>query len=256
MRVLLFANNWTGWQVARCLRRHGETIVAVVAHPPQTARYRDDILAAAAVTCADVLDALELPHADFLQAVQARRPEIGVSAFFGYVLPPEILNLLPEGCINVHPAYLPYNRGRHPNVWSIVDQTPAGVTLHYMDAGVDTGDLIARQRVPIAPTDTGQTLYRRLEQACVDLFETAWPRVRARQVSRMKQDPGEGSHHRARDLAQLDAIDLDRQYTARELINVLRARTFPPYAGAYFEQDGRRVYLRLRLLTAEQLAQE
>jgi methionyl-tRNA formyltransferase len=59
---------------------------------------------------------------------------------------------------------------------------------------------------------------------------------------------GGGTCHRTKDVAQIDCIDLDRSYSGRELIDLLRARTFPPYRNAYFqEKNGRRVYLRLEL---------
>ena len=89
---------------------------------------------------------------------------------FGYILRPNFLRLIPRGCVNVHPALLPYNRGAYPNVWSIVDGSPAGVTIHFVDEGIDTGDIIAQAQVVIEPVDTGESLYRKLERGAVALF--------------------------------------------------------------------------------------
>ncbi len=142
---------------------------------------------------------------------------------------------------------MPFNRGAHPNVWSIVEDTPAGVTLHYIDEGVDTGDTIAQRRVPIEPIDTGETLYRKLEKACVGLFKEVWPLIRCGKAERIPQRQTGGTFHRIRDTERIDQIDLDSPYTARELINIIRARTFAPYPGAYFCHEGRKAYMRLQL---------
>ena len=69
----------------------------------------------------------------------------------------------------------------------------------------------------------------------------------------MPQNKTQGTHHFVRDVERIDEIDLARMYNARELIDVIRARTFSPYPGAYFRHDGRKVYLRLQLFYEEQL---
>jgi methionyl-tRNA formyltransferase len=191
-----------------------------------------------------------------LEDIRALKPDLGVSAFFGYLLRRGFLDLLPAGCINVHPAFLPYNRGAYPNVWSIIERTPAGVTIHYLDEGVDTGDIIAQVEVPIEPVDTGESLYRKLERAALELFKQTGPLIRSGEAPRLPQPRQEGTSHRVRDVERVDRIELDRTYTARELIDLLRARTFPPYPGAYFWSAGRKVYLRLQLLEEEQLRVE
>ena len=175
------------------------------------------------------------------------RPDIGLSVFFGYILRPEFLDLFPSGVVNLHPAYLPYNRGAYPNVWSIIDGTPAGVTLHYIDEGIDTGDIIAQREVPIDPIDTGESLYRKLEQVCIEIFMESWPMLRANQAPRNSQPPQTGTFHRTDDVVHIDEIDLNHHYNARALINVLRARTYSRHAGAYFLHEGRKVYMRLHL---------
>src|SRR5690606_23646870 len=143
------------------------------------------------------------------------------------------------------PSYLPYNRGAHPNVWSIVEETPAGVTLHYVDAGIDTGDIVAQREVPVAPSDTGGSLYRKLERAGLELLQEAWPHIMPGRVRRHTRPRHSGSLLVVAQLGEFDRIDLDEDSRARDLINLLRARTLPPYKGAYFAEKGRRVYIRL-----------
>ena len=253
MRVLYFANNRVGLDVLRCLRAQGDDIAGLVVHPPGRSRFRDEMIEAAGLPDGCVFDGDMLRRPEVVERLAGLDAEIGLSVFFGYILRPPVISLVRRGCLNLHPAFLPHCRGAYPNVWAIVDRAPAGATLHYIDEGVDTGDIVARTEVPLLPTDTGETLYRRLERACVDLFAGTWPSVREGTAGRAPQGPGVGAAHRVADVGQLDRIDLDRQYTARELIDVIRARTFPPHPGAYFEEDGARVYLRLELLTEAQM---
>jgi methionyl-tRNA formyltransferase len=255
MRILFLGNNWVGWQVVRWLKEQNEQIVGLVVHPPHKRKYGDDIIRCAQVSPECIFDGSQLRLPQVLQAIEALRPDIGLSVLFGYILAPEFLNMFPYGVVNLHPAYLPYNRGKYPNVWSIVERTPAGVTLHYIDAGVDTGDIIAQRQVPIEPVDTGETLYRKLDQACIELFKDTWPLIRSGHAPRIRQCSDKATYHRTRDVERIDHIDLDRQYTARELIDIIRSRTFPPYPGAYFIHEGRKVYLRLQLLYEEELGE-
>jgi len=247
MRILFLGNNWVGWQVVHWLREKHEEIVGLVIHPPERRKYGAEIVRSAMVSPSSILNAAELGHPETLASIKALQPDIGVSVLFGYILPPPFIDLFPDGVINLHPSYLPYNRGAYPNVWSILEGTPAGVTIHYIDAGVDTGDIISQRCVPVELVDTGASLYRKLEHSCVALFKATWPLIRSKQSPRIPQDIKEGTCHRAIDTACIDEIALDRKYMARELIDLIRARTFPPYRGAYFVHKGQKVYLRMQL---------
>ena len=247
MRLVLFANNWLGWKVLDFLRTRGENVAALVLHPVARRKYGDEILAASALPPERIFDASSLREPGTIAALAALEPELGISISLGYILRRELLACFPGGCINLHTSFLPWNRGANPNVWSIAERTPAGVTLHYIDDGVDTGEIIAQERVAVEPIDTGATLYARLEQAALALFMKAWPAIRAGTISPAAQELAAGSTHRVADLAGLDAIDLDRSYIARDLIDILRARTFPPHHGAYFLHEGRKIFLQLTL---------
>jgi methionyl-tRNA formyltransferase len=254
MRILLFANNWVGWQVARWLKERGDNLVGLVIHPAQKRQYGEEILKSVGLPEDRIFDGSQLRQADTFQAIKNLQADIGLSIFFGYILLPDFFQLFPAGVVNLHPSYLPYNRGVYPNVWGIVEGTPAGVTLHYIDAGIDTGDIIAQRQLPVEPVDTGETLYRKLEKASVELLKDTWPLILSGQAGRRSQaSETESTFHRAWEVEKIDEIDPDRAYPARDLINLLRARTFPPYAGAYFRVGNRKVYLRLQLLDEDGL---
>jgi methionyl-tRNA formyltransferase len=245
MRLICLVNNYLGWQALEYLRKNAE-ITAVVVHPPDRIKFEAEIIASARAAGAPIITAAELRRPEGLERISALHADIGMSVMFGYLLKPDFLRLLPKGCINLHPAYLPYNRGAHPNVWSIVDQTPAGVTLHYIDEGIDTGDIIRQKEVAVSPTDTGETLYRKLEAAGLHLLRESWPDIEAGNIERTPQSRTSGTSHKAADVLEIDEIRLSDTYRAEELLNILRARTFPPHQGAFFRNAGRKVYVRIQ----------
>jgi methionyl-tRNA formyltransferase len=247
MRVLFLGNNWLGWQALHWLREQGEEIVGLAVHPEARSMYGSEIRHEVENTNCTVLDGSRLKEAGVLEQVRKLEADIAVSVLFAYVVDDVFIGLFSKGCINLHPALLPHNRGRFPNIWSIVSKTPAGVTLHYIDKGIDTGDVIAQKEVPVEVTDTGATLYRRLEMAGLELFKANWPAIRVGTAPRKPQPPGLGSYHRVRDVETIDEIDLQKSYRAEDLLNVIRARTFAPHKGAYFMHQGRKIYLRLEL---------
>ena len=251
LRVVLFANGPVGARAAQLVAADvGSEVVAVVVHPEARARSRDEIVRAAGIGPERIFEGQNLQDERILADIAALEPALGLSVYFGHILRAPLLGLFPRGVVNLHPSLLPYNRGSYPNVWSIVDGTPAGATLHYIDEGIDTGDIIAQRRVEVSPSDTGGTLYAKLEEGAVELLGETWPTIVAGTNRRTPQLPG-GTVHRMRDVETIDPIDLDGVVTARRLIDILRARTFAPHRGAYFVVDGVRVYLRLELTPEE-----
>lgn len=69
-----------------------------------------------------------------------------VSYGYRYIVSGEILRHFPKRAVNLHISLLPYNKGADPNFWSFVEDTPKGVSIHYMDSGLDTGEIIAQKR--------------------------------------------------------------------------------------------------------------
>lgn len=255
MKILYLANNRLGLQVLEWLRERGDVIAGLVVHPPERRKFTSAIIAASGLDHDAVFDGSRLREAAVRERIRALEPDLGVCVLFGYVLDRMFLDAVPCRFVNLHLAFLPHNRGAYPNVWSIVDRTPAGVTLHFVDEGVDTGDIIAQQEVPLLATDTGASLYARLEQSALELFRRTWPLLLAGREPRTPQNRSAGSSHRAGDVAAIDEIDLEASYQAGRLIDILRARTFPPHAGAFFRVDGRKIHIRIDL-KAEDEAQE
>ena len=149
------------------------------------------------VHCTDqeiTVDSLDVHWADFI-----------ISYGYRYIIDDEVLILFPNQAINLHISYLPYNRGADPNLWSFIDNTPKGVTIHYLSRNLDAGDILAQKMVEPTPNDTLRTSYARLTNALEDLFEQVWPKIKnGRQPS--KEQPSGGTLHRKRDRKQVEHL--------------------------------------------------
>jgi methionyl-tRNA formyltransferase len=248
VKILYMGNNLVALEVLKWLKGRHENIAGLVVHPPEKSKYGEEIISASGLSPEAIFRGTEINQAKFLDIIQEVKPDIILSIFFNYILQRELIEIPRLGCVNLHPAYLPYGRGQYPNVWSIVEETPAGVTLHYiLDEGIDTGDIIAQKAVPVDFTDTGESLYHKLESACIELFKENWEDIKHGTNKRIAQPAG-GTYHTTRDVRQINEISLEKKYEARQLLNIVRARTFPPYEGAYvILDDGRKVYVRISL---------
>ena len=141
MRIIYFANANVGLDVLRLLKQQDEEIVGLVLHPAAQRVSGDELVREAGLPPSRIFDAHDLRDPATLLALGELGADVGLSVLFGFILKPELLALFPRGVLNVHLGYLPYNRGRNAQVWSIIERTPVGATLHYIDAGVDTGPI-------------------------------------------------------------------------------------------------------------------
>lgn len=247
MRAFAFANNLVGYKCLEKLsRQRGVELAGVAVMPCRDAKYRQVIQLIAEHADAPVVEA----DAATPERLRETGADIGFSLYWPAILKPDQFGAFQRGVVNVHPSLLPCNRGSYTPTWIILDGARAGVTLHYIDANVDTGPIIAQREVPVYPWDTGETLNTRLQDACVQLFGETLPAIVADEVEGVPQPDGAAAR-RKRDVAVVDRLDLDAPTTARDVLDRLRARTFRMYRGCYFEANGRRVYVRVSL-TAEE----
>ena len=79
-------------------------------------------------------------------------------------------NYNQKNIINLHPSLLPWNKGYHSNFWSIYENTPKGVSIHLIDDGIDTGDIVAQSELTYFDEDTLRTTYKKLRASMVNLF--------------------------------------------------------------------------------------
>lgn len=136
-----------------------------------------------------------------IEDVTKIKPEFIISYNYKYIIPKEIIDYVNGKAINLHISYLPYNRGSHPNVWSFLENTPKGVTIHYIDEGIDTGDIIIQKEVFIDENkETLKSSYEILHKEIQQLFKENWDKIKNGMIPRRPQS-GKGSIHFKREFS-------------------------------------------------------
>jgi methionyl-tRNA formyltransferase len=240
VKLALFAAGAVGEQIASFLASEKADVVCVAVSPDDASSR-----AIAAHFPDRVIDAANV------DALRACAPDLGILAWWPAILREPQLSIPQLGWLNTHPSLLPFNRGKHYNFWALVEEAPFGVTLHWIDGGVDSGDIAFQRPLPTTWEDTGATLYDKAQRAIVELFIESWPAISAGRIPRTPQNQSAGSFHRAAELDAASRIDLDATYRARDLLNLLRARTFRPHPSAWFTEGGAKYEVRVEITKTE-----
>jgi methionyl-tRNA formyltransferase len=223
-------------------------LVAVVAQPDRPAGRGQHALAPATARWAvthgvTLLQPPKLREPSVLASLSELEPALIVVAAYGKILPPALLALPPRGCVNVHASLLPKLRGAAPIQWAIANgETETGVTLMQMEEGLDSGPLLAQERLSIEPTDTGGSLTVKLAALGGAMLTRHLPALLDGTLRAVPQDHGRATL--APKLTREDAV-LDFRKPAREL--EARVRAFQPWPGAFGHLPGG---MRLKVLAA------
>ena len=169
--------------------------------------------------------------ADWLTAVD---PDLILVVAFGMILPENVLAYPKYGCINVHASLLPKYRGAAPMQRAIMEgESETGVTVMYMDAGLDTGDMIFRRSTPITETDTLETIHDKLAEIGAELLADTVRKIENGEPLPREKQNGDLSTYAAKIEREDAKIDFTRP--AAELDRLIRALTPIPYA--YFTRS-------------------
>jgi methionyl-tRNA formyltransferase len=165
------------------------------------------------------------------------RPDLIIVAAYGQILPRSVLELSPHGCLNVHASLLPRWRGAAPVQAAILHGDPeTGVTIMLMEAGLDSGPILAQRATPIAASETGGSLGLRLARLGADLLIEVLPTHLAGDLRPGVQDETRATY--APRLKKASGL-IDLQLPAEQL--ALQVRAFQPWPGTYLEWSGRRL---------------
>lgn len=173
---------------------------------------------------------------DHVDEIRDLRPDVVFVVGFSQIIPQALLEVPPRGVIGFHSAVLPGRRGCSPLIWAMVDGlTETGVTMFYMDAGIDTGDVIDTRTFPIEPQDYAADVLRKADDATVDLLRAHLDRVLDGTAPRTSQEGAESTYTRRRTPAD---GEIDWSRPAQEIVDLVRALA-PPYPTAHtFGGDG------------------
>lgn len=121
-----------------------------------------------------------------------------VSYGYRYIINEQILNRFNGNAINLHISYLPWNKGADPNLWSFLDNTPKGITIHLMEKKLDEGALLCQEKFFFDQHETLKSSYEKLSTGIVELFKKNWDKIKNKQILEKKQN-GKGSFHLSKD---------------------------------------------------------
>jgi methionyl-tRNA formyltransferase len=238
------------------LLERGDAPAALLVSDGPRASHADALARRVAASGVPVLRGAAFREPEGLERLRALDLDLVVGIHFPYLVPQAVLGIPRLGFVNLHPAYLPWNRGWHTPSWALLEGTPAGATLHFMSGEVDAGDVIHQRRLRPSPGDTAHTLYARLKALEFEVFREAWPSIAAGSPPRTPQPPG-GTARVRRELLrpEVQRIDPDAPTTAGELLTRLRALTTSEVAeAAYYEAEGRRY--RVQVVVTEEARPE
>ena len=165
--------------------------------------------------------------------------------WFPTIVKKSSLDSVNKGFINLHPSYLPWNRGMHPYYWTIVDNTIAGITIHFINENIDEGQVLFQKSIDIDITDTGGTLYEKNLIETIELFKENYDNILNSNYDLKEIDNSSGSFHLSVDINKHSEIKLDKTYKAIDLINLIRARTFENIGSSYFYLDDKKYNVKL-----------
>jgi methionyl-tRNA formyltransferase len=176
---------------------------------------------------------------EFLDLIREMAPEVIVVAAFGQILPKAFLDIPSYGCINVHGSLLPKYRGAAPIQYSIIDgESETGITIMYMDVGIDTGDMILQESLPIDENETGGSLFDKMAYLGADLLLEALEQLKAGTAVRIPQDNEKATYVK---ILNKDMGLLDFNQPAVKLERLIRGLN--PWPSAYTYLEGKTLKL-------------
>ena len=157
---------------------------------------------------------------EFLQEIKDMNPDLICVVAYGKILPKEILDIPPYGCINVHGSLLPKYRGAAPIQWAVLNgDTITGVTTMYMDIGMDTGDMILKEEVTIGDNETTGELWERLSKIGGKLLVKTIKQIQEKTAPRIPQ----GDYYTMAPMLSKEMSKIDwSTKTSNEIKNLVR----------------------------------
>lgn len=177
-------------------------------------------------------------YEDYLQKID---PDLIIVCGYKFIIPKEIFSIPRDGTINIHPSMLPRYRGQHVINWAIVNgESETGVTLHFMDESLDTGDIIVQKSVPINFEDTAKDLHDRIYvEACCLLKQILLDYRQGKPLKGRVQNSSEATFFKPR---RPEDGHIDWRKSSIEIYNLIRALS-RPWPGAFSYLNGYKVVL-------------
>lgn len=174
---------------------------------------------------------------EFINKIKELEPDVICVVAYGKILPNEILKIPKYGCVNIHPSLLPKYRGPAPIQWAILNgDKKTGVSIMYLDEGMDTGDIILQENIEIGENETTGELWNRVSNIGAKLIVKVLSQIESGTAKRIKQE-GEVSIAPMIE-KEISKINWEKQ-TSAQICNLVRGLN--PIMGAYSILDGKKI---------------
>ncbi len=230
----------------------GHQVEAVVTQPDRPRGRGKEVQITPVKACAmaheiPVFQPVRVKEKEAVEVLRSYGADIFVVAAFGQLLSEEILAMPKYGCVNIHASLLPKYRGAGPIQWAIIDgEEKTGVTIMQMDKGLDTGDMLMKTEVVIAPGETGDSLHDKLAAAGAELIVEALPKIERGEITPVRQNEEETCYAKRLDKSM---GRIDWQLDAKKLDCLIRGLLSWP--GAYTRFRGRNLKIWEEVVTSE-----
>ena len=244
MKIVFIGSKDMGCVCLSELIKQGEQIVGVIARDddPNSSMWYGSVSKIAEKNKLTLFKPKDINDPSFCEKIKTLNPDIVLCVFYPKILKKNFIDIPKYGCINLHFAPLPKYRGCMPGAWAIIEgQDEFGVTMHYIDEGVDSGDIVAQKKFTINRNDTGKTLYKKCEKVGLELFNEAFPIIKNNKVKKIPQDKTKVIYHR-RGVPNDRYIDWEK--SAKDIFNFVRALTFPPFPGVRTILNGKEILVK------------
>jgi methionyl-tRNA formyltransferase len=240
MRIVFMGTPEFAVPSLRALIDSGENVVAVVTQPDKPKGRGLEVASPPVKVLAEkhgipVLQPAKIKNDEFLNELKKINPDLICVAAYGKILPRNILDIPPYGCINVHASLLPKYRGAAPINWAIIKgEKITGITIMKMDEGMDTGGMLLKKELLIDDEDTGETLSEKLSEIGAKLLIETITLLKEGELHPIPQNSSEATY--APMLKKEDG-NIDWKKTAEEIRNLIRGAL--PWPGAYTNLEGK-----------------
>lgn len=232
MKAVVLAYNNIGCEGIKALLGNGFEIQAVFTHKddPNENIWFQSVAELASEKGIPLYAPANINHPLWVAKIKKMNPDFIFSFYYRDMVGKDILGIPAKGCINLHGSLLPKYRGRCPLNWAVINgEKETGVTLHYMTAKPDNGDILAQEKFAIGTNDTAKDVHMNATRAAAKLLKAALPKLRKGTLKAVKQDEKKATYFGGRK-PEDGAIDWGK--TASEVRNLVRGVT-RPYPGAF-----------------------
>ena len=173
-------------------------------------------------------------------ALIRKETNIGFNIGFNYIVSKKILDII--NIVNPHPSYLPFNKGCHHSFWSIMENTPAGAALHWMNEKIDAGNIISRRKIKIDSFSSAESIQIESEKLCIQLLKESIERILKTNIKSFKQK--KGNYHAKEEIIKKTTLKANKKIDVEQLFKLIRA-TKNGKNGFYIEYKKEKIFIKI-----------